>query len=165
MKEKNTLLPAINNFMPRVIKSIRYSKKIKVADIKQYLVDEYKLTKELTRENKSLKKEIDKIKIAEEKYDLTLITLSEYKDRISDKNKEIEELKNKISKVREELKFVKDEKNTLIIENKKTQKDNEKIINNFKKEFKKQLTEEIKNTKGTLSKNKLCEIIEVLLNG
>lgn len=160
MKGKNTLLPAINNFVPKVVKNIKYSKKIKVSDIKQYLVDEYKLTKELNKENKNLKKEIDKIKMVEEKYDLTLITLSEYKDRISDKNKEIEDLKTKISKIKDELKITKDEKNTLIIENKKMQKDNEKIINDLKKEYKKILIEEIKNTKGALSKVKVCEIIE-----
>ena len=160
MKEKNTLLPALNNFIPSVVKNIRYSKKIKVADIKQYLVDEYKLTKELNKENKNLKKEIDKIKVIEDKYNLALITLDEYKGRINDKNQEIEELKNKLSKAKDDLKMIKDEKNTLIIENKELQKDNEKIISNFKKEYKKVLIEKIKNIKGSLSKVKVCEIIE-----
>ena len=159
MKE-NKLLPALSNFVPKVVKNIKYSKSIKVADIKQYLVDEYKLTKELDKENRNLRKEIDDLKITEQKYDLTLITLDEYKSRINDKNEEIKELNNKLKSLKDELKFVKDEKNTLIIENKKLQRDNEKVINNFKKEYKKQLIEKIQNTKGTLSKAKIYQIIE-----
>ena len=37
-KENNKLLPALSNFVPKVVKNIKYSKKVKVADIKQYLV-------------------------------------------------------------------------------------------------------------------------------
>ena len=162
MKENNKLLPALNTLVPKVVKNIKYSRKIKVADIKQYLVDEYKLTKELGKENKNLRKELNKSKVIEEKYDLTLITLDEYKSRINDKNEEIKELNDKLKSIKDELKLIKDEKNTLIIENKKMQKDNEKIIKDFKKDYKKLLIEEIQNTKGTLSKKKVCDILERL---
>ena len=157
---KENLLPAINNFIPKVCKNIKYSRKVKVADIKQYLVDEYKLTKELEKENKGLRKEVSKLKIVEDKYDLTLITLNEYKDRIERKNKEIKELENKIKVIKEEQKIIKDEKNTLLIENKQFKKENEKFINKLKKEYQKSLIEKIQNTKGTLSKKLVCEIIE-----
>lgn len=162
MKENNKSLPALSNFVPKVVKNIKYSKKVKVADIKQYLVDEYKLTKKLDKENRNLRKELNKVKLIEEKYDLTLITLDEYKNRISDKNEEIKELNDKLKGLKDELKFIKDEKNTLIIENKKLQreKDNEKIIKDFKKDYNKQLIEKIQNTKGTLSKAKVYAIIE-----
>lgn len=158
----NKLLPALSNFVPNVVKNIKYSRKVKVADIKQYLVDEYKLTKELDKENKKLRKEIDNLKITEQKYDLTLITLDEYKNRISDKNEEIKELNNKLKSLKDELKFVKDEKNTLIIENKKLQRDNEKVIKDFKKDYKKVLIEEIQSTKGALSKAKVYGILDRL---
>ena len=62
--------------------------------------------------------------------------------------------------LKDELKFIKDEKNTLIIENKKLQRDNEKIIKDFKKDYNKQLIEKIQSTKGTLSKAKVYAIIE-----
>lgn len=160
MKENNKSLPALSNFVPKVVKNIKYSKKVKVADIKQYLVDEYKLTKKLDKENRNLRKELNEAKLIEEKYDLTLITLDEYKNRISDKNEEIKELNDKLKGLKDELKFIKDEKNTLIIENKKLQRDNEKIIKDFKKDYNKQLIEKIQNTKGTLSKAKVYAIIE-----
>ena len=153
----NKFLPAL---VPRAIKNIKYSRKVKVADIKQYLVDEYKLTKELDKENKKLKKELDDAQIIKEKYELTLITLDEYKSRIDSKNNDIKELENKLSKLRDDVKILKDEKNTLTIENKKLSRDNDKIINNFKKEYNKKLIDEIENTKGALSKVRIIDIIE-----
>jgi len=162
MKENNRLLPSIPNLLPKVVKTIRYSKKIKVADIKQYLVDEYKLTNELDKENKNLRKEIDKLKVIEQKYDLALITLDEYKNRIDDKKEEIKSLNIKITGYKDEVKIIRDKLNTLLIENKHLQRDNEKIIKDFKKDYNKKIIEEIRNTKGNLSKARIYEIIERL---
>lgn len=160
MEEKNKFLPAISNFVPKAVKNLRYSRKVKIADIKQYLVDEYKLTRELDKENKSLRKELDDAKVVEDKYQLTLITLDEYKERLKDRKEDIELLKKEKQALKDDLKILKDEKNTLIIANKKLQKDSEKIINDFKKEYTNRIIQEIKKTKGNLSKQKICEIIE-----
>lgn len=123
-------------FLPSLVNNIKYSKKVKVTDIKQYLVDEFKLTNNLVKENKELRKELDKKEIEIQKNDLTLITLEEYKNRNIDYKNEIRDLNDKIKELKDTIKNKQSEINDLLIKEKETNKklsNIDKLINQAKK--------------------------------
>lgn len=147
------------NFLPTLVNKIKYTKKVRVADIKTYLVDEYKLTKSLDKENKQLKQEIEKAEIINQKYDIALITLDEYKQRLKDKNTEITDLENKLRTIKKELQLITSDRNDLKLKAKKFNLEIEKIKRDGCKEYKKELKREISNLKGHISKETILNII------
>ena len=153
MEENNKLLPTLVN-------KIKYSRKVKVADIKSYLVDEFKLAKELTKENEKLRQDIEEQKIIEQKYDLTLVTLDEYKGRLAEKEKMINELKRKIDKLNTDIKLLSNENTDLKIKNNNISLRVKNIKEDGTTEFKKRLIPQIKNIKGHLIKESVIKIIE-----
>lgn len=122
-------------FIPALISTIKYTRKVKVADIKQYLVDEYKLTNKLNKENKDLRKELEKAKEVGQKYDLALVTLDEYKNRIKDKDSDIKELKNSINELKNEINDYKSKINDMVIKERQIQKDIDIRENEAKKKL------------------------------
>ena len=146
-------------FLPTLVNKIKYTKKVRVADIKTYLVDEFKLAKELNNENKKLKQVVKKAEIINQKYDLTLITLEEYKDRIKDKNKEIDNLESEIKKLKENINLLTNERNDLKLKTKNIDLQIDKIKKDAIKNFKKYITQNIKNAKGHLTKDIVVEIV------
>lgn len=152
MEEKTKFLPALVN-------KIKYTKKVRIADIKTYLVDEFNLTKSLDKENKGLRKELKKAEVISQKYDLTLVTLSEYKERLKKKDDEIKELENSTNKLKEEIRKLRDEKTELTLKVKKMNIDFDKIKKDGQKELRTKLKKEIKDLKGHISKDKILEII------
>lgn len=64
-------------------------KKVTVADIKQYLVDEFQNTNKQQKEIDELKDKIKKSLEIELKYETTLVTLDEYKNRLEEREKEL----------------------------------------------------------------------------
>ena len=146
-------------FLPALVSKVKYTKKVRVADIKSYLVDEFKLSKELNNENKKLKKDLKKAEEISQKYDLTLITLEEYKDRIKDKNKEISNLEQEIKKLNESIKLLTNERNDLKLKTKNIDLQIDKIKKDAIKNFKKDITQNIKNAKGHLTKDIVVEIV------
>lgn len=110
-------------FIPALVSTIKYTRKVKVADIKQYLVDEYKLTNKLNKENKDLRNALEKAKAVGQKYDLALVTLDEYKKRIKDKDSDIKELNNKINELKNEINDYKIKINDMAIKERQMQKD------------------------------------------
>lgn len=154
-------LPAIVNKL-----KIKRTKKVKVADIKKYLVDEYKLTDNLNKENKDLRKKLDEADILKQKYDLALVTLDEYKKRLDDKDKEIKDISNTKEIIKNQYEKVCEERNNLKIQyreyeikiadiNKEIEKESKKRIQTFKKS----LIEDIKNSRGSWSKVKIVDLI------
>lgn len=149
-----------NKFLPTLVKSVGYSRKVKVADIKQYLVDEFKITKDLTKENRKLHKAIKEFKKIEDKYNLTLITLDEYKDRINDKNEIIKEMNKDIKELNNQISLLINEKNDLIIKNKVLDKSFNETKKKLLKTFKNDLVNLMQEQKGILSKTKIIELIK-----
>ena len=62
--------------------SIVPKKKVTIADIKQYLVDEFENTNKQQKEIDELKDKLKKAVETELKYETTLVTLDEYKNRL-----------------------------------------------------------------------------------
>ena len=147
------------NFLPALVNKIKYTKKVRIADIKKYLVDEFNLTKTLDKENRQLRKELQKAEVTSQKYDLTLVTLSEYKERLKRKDTEIKELEEKINKSNNEIRKLKDEKTDLSFKVKQMNIDFDKIKKDGQKELRTKLKREIKDLKGHISKDKILEII------
>ena len=141
-------------------------RKITVPDLKQYLINGYDEIREVKKEKEILKEDLEKAKKFEDLYKATLITLEEFRKR-DEENKTIQtKLENKINEKEAEIKNLKEQVNTYKIIEIETNKkiDNiEKIKkeekNNGIKEYKEKLIEEINNTKGTISKSKLFNII------
>lgn len=141
-------------------------RKITVPDLKQYLINGYDEIREVKKEKEILKEDLEKAKKFEDLYNATLITLEEFRKR-DEENKTIQtKLENKINEKEAEIKNLKEQVNTYKIIEIETNKkiDNiEKIKkeekNNGIKEYKEKLIEEINNTKGTISKSKLFNII------
>ena len=117
-----------NQFLPTLINKVKYSRKVKVADIKRYLVDEFKLTKDLDKQNKELKGKLEEAEELEKKYELTLVTLSEYKARIEERNKEIGKLEEKIEKQKRKINELENEKNDLELKTRNINLQIEKVI-------------------------------------
>ena len=148
MENKKKLIPAL-------VSSINFSRKVRVADIKKYGADEYKLVETLNKENKELRKDLEKAEETKIKYDIALVTLDEYKNRIKEKDNDINELNKKIDKLKDEISKLNNEKNSLIIKNRNIDKyANEKV-----NEFKKSLISNVTLFKGNLSKTKVVELI------
>lgn len=148
-----------NKLLPTLVNKIKYTKKVKVSDIKTYLVDEYKLTKTLNKENKDLRKQLEKAKQTEQKYDLFLITLDEYKTRLKDKDNEINDLEIRVKKLNETITLLTNERNDLKLKTKNFNLEIEKIKKDGRKEYKKKIRNEISNLKGHISKDTILDII------
>ena len=147
-------------FIPMLINTVKYTKKVKVADIKQYLMDEYKLTNNLVKENKELRKDLEKSKITEEKYNVALITLDEYKRRLNDKDKDIKELNDMVSKNNDTVSKLKAKITDLEVKASDISLRVDKIKTEAIKEYKKELLNAISELRGNISKTKITELIK-----
>lgn len=124
----------------------KYKKKVSVADIKQYLVDEFDNNKKLQNSVYELQDELKKAKEYEVKYSLSLTTLEEYKNRVNsvkDRNKQLEE---QIKTLQETIKQKTYEISDLKLENRKM----EKHINNIDKDIRKEIISEFKEKVNAL---------------
>lgn len=139
---------------------VKFNKKISVADIKQYLVDEFDNNKKLQNQVYDLQ---DKLKVSKEfevKYELSLTTLDEYKERLKqtkDRNKHLEE---QIQIFQDTIKQKTYEISDLKLQNKKM----EKHIKNIEKDIRKEMIIEFKNKindlSGHLSKEKILKLFK-----
>ena len=141
-------------------------RKIAVPDLKQYLINGYKEIREVKKEKEKLELDLDNAKKYKDLYDGTLITLDELRKRDNENKKYQIELKEKIGLKEKEISELKEQVNTYKITEYETNNkiDNiEKIKKEAKntgiKEYKENLIQEISNTKGTISKSKLFDII------
>ena len=93
----------------------KFNKSIKVADIKQYLVDEFQKTNEQQKEIERLKDGVKEAVEIELKYNTTLVTLDEYKKRLEDRERRISKLEQDIEYLENKLKKENELKNDEIL--------------------------------------------------
>lgn len=162
MKEK--IINKINGIKEEF--NIIPKKKISIPDIKQYLVEEFNNTNKLQKEVYKLQDDLRKCAETEVKYQATLLTLDEYKQRLIEKDKRIEKLNNDIKTLEQSLKNEKEKKNTKILEYKKLETMYRKLNSNIEKETAKkakQLLKEkiniIQELKGNISKKSVIDIL------
>lgn len=137
---------------------------IQVRDLKEYLVKDFeqiKTSEQIIENLKSQIEELNKIKI---KYDATLITLEEFDARVlREKDKNIK-LEQQIKEKNEEIAKLNEEKNNCLIReriaNDKIENTKDFIISKFKE----QLKQVISSAKGTLSKKKVIDLIDGVID-
>ena len=138
----------------------KYKKKVSVADIKQYLVDEFDNNKKLQNNVYHLQDELKKAKEYEVKYSLSLTTLEEYKERVNNVKNRNKQLEEQIKLLQETIKQDKYEISDLKLENQKM----EKHINNIEKDIKKEIINEFKEKvselKGHIKKDDMLKLFK-----
>lgn len=156
-------------------------KKVTVADIKQYLVDEFQNTNKQQKEIDELKDKIKKSLETELKYETTLVTLDEYKNRLEEREKRINKLEKDIQNLENKLRKENELKNDEILKNRKVNNLYDELNKSFDKKVKEKVSSKeseirkeeylkyktnikniittIENYKGNISKTKIIEII------
>lgn len=140
---------------------------IKVPDLKQYLLNGYKEIREVKQENEQLQLKLEEESKYKLLYDGALVTLEEFKTREEENKKKINELQTKLNEKQEELYKLNDLLNTYKIKQAKVN-EQEKNISSLVQDnidlaisnFKDIVIEKIKNTKGNISKDKVCNLIQ-----
>lgn len=138
----------------------KYKKNIPIADLKQHLVNEFDLNKTLQNQVYELEDKITKASEFEIKYNLSLVTLEEYKNRIKQKNDREQQLQENIKNLKEEIKKLNYELNDLIIKDKNREKYIKNIEKNLRKEISKNLEEQIKQLKGHIKKDDILKMLK-----
>lgn len=123
-------------------------KKVTVADIKQYLVDEFKKTNDQTIEIENLKDKLKKALEIELKYNTSLVTLDEYKRRLEDREKRISKLEKDIEVLENKIRKENELKNDEILKYKKLNT----LYDELKKSFDKKVDDKFKSLKNEMSK-------------
>lgn len=138
----------------------KFNKKISVADIKQYLVDEFDNSKKQQNEIYNLQDELKKAKEYEIKYELSLTTLNEYKERLETTKQRNKQLESQIKALQNTIKDKTYEINNLKLENAKM----EKHINNIEKDVRKNIINEFKekvnSIKGHIKKENILKMFD-----
>lgn len=142
---------------------------VSVPDLKQYLVNGYEEIRKVKQKNSELENQLEEQKKFEQLYGGALVTLEEFRRRDEENNKEIGKLKEKIKQKQDELDTLNSELNTYKIKQYEYDKKEENIKKEIEMEIYKTLGEAkkrlcciIKDTKGTLSKNGVVDIINNL---
>lgn len=157
-------------------------KKVTVADIKQYLVDEFQNTNKQQKEIDELKDKLKKSLETELKYETTLVTLDEYKNRLEEREKRITKLEKDIENLENKLRKENELKNNEILKNKKVNNLYDELNKSFNKKLDEKVNSQkqsiikqeylkyksninniikiIENLKGNVSKSKIIEIIK-----
>ena len=136
----------------------KFNKKISVADIKQYLVEEFNTNNKLQNQVYVLQDEIKVAKEYEVKYNLSLATLDEYKSRVEKVNTRNKQLESQIKELQRTIKEQSYEIANLKLENKKMEKYTNEIKNNVKKEFVQEYKDKVRNLKGRIKKEDLLNM-------
>ena len=136
----------------------KFNKKISVADIKQYLVDEFNTNNKLQTQVYELQDKLKLTKEYEVKYNLSLATLDEYKNRVEKVNIRNKQLENQIEELQNTIKKQSYEISDLKLENKKMENYTNKIKDNVKKEFIQEYKNKVSNLKGHIKKEDLLNM-------
>lgn len=137
---------------------------IQVRDLKEYLVKDFeqiKTSEQIIENLKSQIEELNKIKI---KYDATLITLEEFDARVLREKEKNIKLEQQIKVKNEEIAKLNEEKNNCLIReriaNDKIENTKDFIISKFKEQIK----QVINVQKGVLSKKKVIDLIDGVID-
>lgn len=138
----------------------KYKKKVSVADIKQYLVDEFDNSKKLQNEVYHLQDELKKAKEYEVKYNLSLVTLDNYKERVTNVNERNKQLESQIKSFQNTIKQDKYEIADLKLESKKMEKYINNIEKNIRKDIIKEYRKKIAELKGHITKANILTLLK-----
>lgn len=133
---------------------------IPVRDLKEYLIKDFEQIQQNEVEISKLKDRIDELEKIEIKYKATLITLEEFDTRIAREKENVIKIETKYTQLKEEMKKLEEQKNNCIIREKQALDKINNVKDVILKEYREKLIFHIQNSKGTLSKKKVCEIIE-----
>lgn len=117
---------------------------VKVADVKQYLQDEYNRAYEREATIKRLENRIIFLEEEKVKYEALLVISDENRTRLLNKESELKELKNIISELKENIKALKNTNTNIELNSIKILKEKDEEIKLLKKELKKYKPKEIK---------------------
>ena len=134
---------------------------ISVPDIKDYLVKEYERVAELKAENDQLKELLEQTRELKLKYDAGLVTLDEYSKRLELMKVELAREKERTAKARQEADECRDLVNSYKIQFNNAAVTKEQMRDEIVDEVKASIIEKINSYKGSLSKRKVCEIIQL----
>ena len=133
---------------------------IPVRDLKEYLIKDFQQIQENEITISHLKDRIEELEKIELKYKATLITLEEFDTRTGREKEKIIKLEEKINNYKEEIKNLTEQKNDCIIREKQALEKVNNVRKNVINDYKEKLVTYINSRKGTLSKKRICEIIE-----
>lgn len=140
---------------------------IKVPDLKQYLLNGYEEIREVKNQNEQLQLKLEEESKYKLLYDGALVTLEEFKRREKEDKDRINNLQTKLNEKQEEIYKLNDLVNTykikqLQVDEKLKNIDNliQDNINSAIMNFKATIIDLIKNTKGNISKDKVCNLIQ-----
>ena len=142
------------------IQKLKLKRKIAVPDIKQYLADEFKLVNEQEKFIQEQGDKIRKFEVMAQKYDISLITLNEYKERIEKYKKQIDKLTKSIEEQKVFSKSKVNEVNDYKIKCNKMEKELNKLVEKQIDKYKQKLKKAIQEHKGTLTKISLYGYID-----
>lgn len=137
---------------------------IQVRDLKEYLVRDFEQIKTSEQIIENLKLRIEELNEIKIKYDATLITLEEFDARVLREKEKNIKLEQQIKEKNEEIAKLNEEKNNCLIRERIA---NDKIENTkdfIISELKEQIKQVINNTKGTLSKKKVIDLIDGVID-
>lgn len=138
----------------------KYKKKVSIADIKQYLVDEFDNSKKLQNDVYKLQDELKKAKEYEVKYNLSLVTLDNYKERVTNVKERNKQLESQIKSFQNTIKQDKYEIADLKLENKKMEKHINNIEKDIRKDIIKEYREKIDELKGHIKKADILKLLK-----
>lgn len=140
---------------------------IKVPDLKQYLLNGYQEIREVKQKNEQLQLKLEEKSKYKLLYDGALVTLEEFKTREKEDKDKINNLQTKLNEQQEEIYKLNDLLNTykikqLQVDEQLKNTDNliQDNIDSAIMNFKATIIELIKNTKGNISKDKVCNLIK-----
>ena len=134
---------------------------ISVPDIKDYLVKEYERVNELKAENDKLKELLEQARELKLQYDAALVTLDEYSKRQELSKAELNREKERTANARREADECRDLVNSYKIQFNNAAVTKEQIRDEIVDEVKASIIKKINSYKGSLSKKKVCEIIQL----
>lgn len=132
---------------------------IAVPDIKDYLVREYERVNELKRQNEMLREQLELARELQKKYEAALVTLDECSKRQESAKIELRRERERTEKARQEADRYRDLVNTYKIQLNNAALTKEQIRDEIVSEVKNDLVERVASYKGTLSKQKVREMI------
>ena len=137
---------------------------IQVRDLKEYLVKDFEQIKTSEQIIENLKNQIEELNKIKIKYDATLITLEEFDARVLREKEKNIKLEQQIKEKNEEIAKLNEEKNNCLIRERIA---NDKIENTkdfIISEFKERIKQVINVQKGMLSKKKVIDLIDGVID-
>lgn len=140
---------------------------VKIPDLKEYLVNGFREIREEKAKNEELELKLEEESKYRMLYKGALVTLDEFNRREKENQNKITELKGKLEQKRQEIERLNSSINTYKIKSYELDKQKQEIdkmiqerTNSAIINSKETIIDLIKNTKGNISKNKICKLIQ-----